>query len=193
MPTSDNTLVLTNLSPDSRSISPMTPSPCREIRGIKLFKAISKRLSRRSNEDLNYQEENDCNSSSSDSCSSSFGRVSRRKEAASADSGFRSISPNHMSSSSSEAGSDIQSRNRHHHSTSAESIRKVFQNLNVRSQSCSNTKDKRKTKKPITKILRQPVTYTYVKGLSGLPTQRIPRNSKMFQSCGCSMYYTPGR
>ncbi|XP_072383952.1 uncharacterized protein [Diabrotica undecimpunctata] len=197
MPSSENTLVLMSIVPDHRSISPMTPSPSKEMKGIRLFRAISRKLTRRSNEDLNYQEETDCHSSSSDSCSStSLGRVTRRKETISADSGFRSISPNHMSSSSSEAGSDIQTRSRHHHSTSAESIRKVFQNLhlNVRSQSCTNTKEKRKSKKPPPKgILRQPVTYTYIKGLSGLPTQRIPKNSKMFQSCGCSMYYRPSR
>lgn len=191
MPSSENTLVLMSLEADSRSTSPMTPSPSREIKGISLFRAISRKLSRRSNEDLNYE------SSSSDSCSStSIGRVGRIRKETSGDSGFRSVSPNQMSSSSSESGSDIQQRSRHHHSTSAESIRKVFQNLNlnIRSQSCTNTKEKGKTKKPAPKrILRQPVSYTYAKGLSGLPTQRIPKNSRMFQSCGCSMQYAPGR
>lgn len=185
-------MILT-IAPDSRSVSPMTPSPMREIRGIRLFRAISRKLARRSTENVHYSEDPDGRSSSTDSCSSaSMTRTSRsKKEIGSEDSGFRSTSPNHMSSSSSEAGSDIQSRSRHHHSTSAESIRKVFQslNLNTRSQSCTNTKEKRKSKKPAPKrILRQPVTYTYVKGLSGLPTQRVPR----YNSCGCSMRNATG-
>lgn len=182
--------------PGSRSITP-TPSPSREIRGIRLFRVISRKLARRSNEDLHFTVEPDSRSSSSDSCSSTSTSHSSRtkKEANSGDSGFRSVSPNHLSSSSSDAGSDIQQRPRHHHSTSADSIRKVFQNmnLNVRSQSCNNTKEKRKTKKPAPKrILRQPVTYTYVKGLSGLPTQRIPKDLRIYNSCGCSTQYMPG-
>ncbi|KAJ8924850.1 hypothetical protein NQ315_001005 [Exocentrus adspersus] len=195
--TNENPLMLMTILPGSRSCSPMTPSPSREIRGIRLFRVISRKLARRSNEDFNV--EADSRSSSSDSCSSSSTSHSSRtkKEANSGDSGFRCLSPNHSSSSSSDAGSDIQVRTRHHHSTSAESVRKVFQNLNlnVRSQSCNNTKEKRKSKKPAPKrILRQPVAYTYVKGLSGLPTQRIPtRNPKIYNNtCGCSMQYMTG-
>lgn len=67
-------------------------------------------------------------------------------------------------------------------------VRKVLKslNLNSRSLSCSsisqmkeiptgernNVKEKR-TKKSPQKILRQPVTYTYVRGISGLPTHRV--------------------
>ncbi|CAH1987385.1 unnamed protein product [Acanthoscelides obtectus] len=193
MPRAENNLFLLRIaSPESRS-----PSPLRETKGIRLFRAIGRKLARRSNEDFQFVEDPDSRSSSSDSCSStSVGRD--KKQQTSSDSGFRSASPNHMSSSSSEAGSDIQVRSRHHHSTSAESIRRAFQNLNVststRSQSCHEAKEKRKTKKPPPKrILRQPVSYTYAKGLSGLPTQRIPKNSKMYsKSCGCSMQYTFG-
>ncbi|XP_075163278.1 uncharacterized protein LOC142235914 [Haematobia irritans] len=43
---------------------------------------------------------------------------------------------------------------------------------------CSASKtSKTKTKPPPQRILRQPVSYTYLKGISGLPTQRVPRNS----------------
>ncbi|XP_068918214.1 uncharacterized protein [Tenebrio molitor] len=190
----DNTMILMTLNTsDNRSVSPMTPSPSREIRGIRLFKAISRKLARRSNEDFNTDA--DSRSSSSDSCSST-----KKEEHLSGDSGFRSVSPNHMSSSSSEAESDIHIRPRHHHSTSADSIRKVFQNLNLnaRSQSCTNAKEtKRKNTKKSTpkRILRSPVTYTYVRGLSGLPTQRIPKNqSRMYTNnpCGCSIQYMAG-
>lgn len=41
----------------------------------------------------------------------------------------------------------------------------------------ATTQQKSKTKPPPQRILRQPVSYTYLKGISGLPTQRVPRNS----------------
>lgn len=200
---SDNSMMLMTISSgDSRSVSPMTPSPSREIRGIRLFRAISRKLARRSHEDLIFGEDGDSRSSSTESFSStSAGRCSRSRKIApdsSAESGYRSVSPHHLSSSSSDTGSDdIQTcKEKHQHSTSAESIRKVFQGLTVssRSRSCTNTKD---TKRKLTnktapkKILRTPVTYTYVKGLSGLPTQRIPRNLPRVQMngpCSCMQY-----
>lgn len=205
LPIQQENLLMTISSPGSRSISPMTPSPSREIRGIRLFRAISRKLSRKhSRDELQFEEDGDSRSSSTDSYSStSAGRTSRSKNldvhSSSAESGFRSVSPHQMSSSSSDAGSDSPtSRPRHHHSTSAESIRKVFQglSLNNRSHSCTNTKEvKRKVKNAPKKILRAPVSYTYVKGLSGLPTQRVPRNmtrSYMTGGCGCSMQYLSG-
>ncbi|XP_054735083.1 polycomb protein Scm [Anastrepha obliqua] len=36
---------------------------------------------------------------------------------------------------------------------------------------------KGKTKPPPQRILRQPISYTYLKGISGLPTQRVPRSA----------------
>lgn len=181
--------------PDKRSVSPMTPSPSREIRGIRLFRAISRKLTRRSTE--NFQENTDSSrSSSSDSCFSSV----KKEENLCGDSGFCSLSLNVLSSNSSDAESDTQVKPIHHHSSSADSIRKMFQNLNLhtRSHSSSSAKEvKRKSNKKSTpkRILRSPVTYTYVKGLSGLPTQRIPkRQSRMFSnsSCGCSIQYMSG-
>ncbi|KAH0546451.1 putative protein TPRXL [Cotesia glomerata] len=50
-------------------------------------------------------------------------------------------------------------------------------NNNSCCSSSGTSKEKKLTKKSPKKILRKPVTYTYVKGLSGLPTQRVPRNS----------------
>lgn len=38
------------------------------------------------------------------------------------------------------------------------------------------TKDTKRSKKAPNRILRSPVTYAYVRGISGLPTQRIPRH-----------------
>lgn len=201
-------------SSGNRSISPMspTPSPSRELRGVRLFRAISRKLGRRSVEDLSYTGEDDSRSSSTDSCSSTSasGRCSRSKKVqnegsscSSGGSGFRSASPNHISSSGSESGSESQQRttkrHRHHHSTTGASFRKVFQNLtlNTRSQSCSNETKRRNSKKTAPKrILRPPVTYTYVRGLSGLPTQRIartpPRTYTSQNGCGCTGPYIPG-
>lgn len=198
-------MLMTISNADSRSVSPMSPSPSREIRGIRLFRAISRKLARRSHEDINFGgDDADSRSSSTESFSSTSGRCSRSRKItySSAESGFRSVSPNHLSSSSSDTGSeDIQTtKPKHHHSTSAESIRKVFQGLTVgsRSRSCNNTKEsKRKSSKQTTpkKILRSPVTYTYVKGLSGLPTQRIPKSvprTHITSGCCCSMQYSYG-
>lgn len=84
------------------------------------------------------------------------------------------------------------------HRRSTSSLRRAFQNLSIisRSQSCSSTlttvkdqKTKKSTKKtqPQQKcILRQPIPYTYLKGMSGLPTQRVPRSSVC---CHYSMHY----
>lgn len=193
-------------STEARSISPMTPSPSRELRGVRLFRAISRKLGRRSVEDLeSYTCEDDSRSSSTDSCSSTSAsaRCSRPKKSqigsscSSGGSGFRSTSPNHISSSGSDTSSESQnpssSKHRHHHSTSGASFRKVFQSLSIsRSQSCSSSKDtKKKSSKKSTpkRILRPPVTYTYVRGLSGLPTQRVPRTPPRIYTgqngCGC--------
>lgn len=88
----------------------------------------------------------------------------------------------------------------HVHRRSTSSLRRAIQNLSIlsRSQSCSSTnttnnnttiattdkgqKTKKSTKKsqpaPQQKcILRQPISYTYLKGMSGLPTQRVPKSS----------------
>ncbi|XP_043282587.1 midnolin homolog [Venturia canescens] len=48
-------------------------------------------------------------------------------------------------------------------------------------------KEKNQTKKSPRRILRDPVSYTYVKGLSGLPTQRVPRNpaQQVVAPCSC--------
>lgn len=123
-------------------------------RGTRLLKAISKRLSRRSTDGDSLG-----SSSSNDSMSCETGRLD-----------------DPSSCSASDSSSDDSERHRRHRSTV--SLRKVFQNLNLsRSQSCSPTDRQRQPKKQSQpkRILRPPVTYTYVRGLSGLPTQRVPR------------------
>ena len=162
----------------SNSVSSETSLPFRELRGIKLFRAISKKLAHKSKDSLNKE---DSNSSGSDSSSStSVGRSSRSKKSSKTSAGFNfwSLSPRATSTSSSST-STSDNRNLHQEqSTSASSITRVFKNLRVksRSHSSSRSKDKRNTaRKDTPKIFRQPVTYMYVKGLSGLPTQRVPK------------------
>ncbi|KAJ8716142.1 hypothetical protein PYW08_013427 [Mythimna loreyi] len=131
-------------------------------RGGRLLKALSSRLSRRAND--------------SDSMGSSSSNESV--------SGGRADDPS--SCSISESGSDGSDRPRRHRSTV--SLRRVFQSLTLssRSQSCSPTERTRPPKKQQQpkRILRPPVTYTYVRGLSGLPTQRVPRHAVCYASMG---------
>lgn len=81
----------------------------------------------------------------------------------------------------------------HVHRRSTTSLCRAIQNLSIlsRSQSCSSTittdkdqnnkKATKKTQPPLPqqqkRILRQPINYVYLKGASGLPTQRVPKSS----------------
>ncbi|CAH0729720.1 unnamed protein product, partial [Brenthis ino] len=133
-----------------------TTEPTTPARGTSLLKALSKRLTRRSTDADSLG-----SSSSNDSMSCETARTDDRS-----------------SCSASDSSSDSSERHRRHRSIA--SLRRVFQNLNLtRSQSCSPTERQRQPKKqPQPKrILRPPVTYTYVRGLSGLPTQRVPRHT----------------
>ncbi|XP_034831146.1 uncharacterized protein [Maniola hyperantus] len=129
--------------------------PITTTRGTRILKALSKRLSRRSTDADSMG-----SSSSNDSMSCETARTDGRS-----------------SSSSSDSGSDSSEPHRRHRSTV--SLRRVFQNLNLtsRSHSCSPTERQPKKQPQPKRILRQPVTYTYVRGLSGLPTQRVPRQT----------------
>lgn len=186
----NSSVLLMNLpNPGQRSVSPLSPSPSRELRGVRLFRAISRKLTRSSIDDLTFNCEEDSRSSSTDSCSSTSGRLSRTKKPTQNGSSC-SVSPNHLSSSGSDTSSETPSSSLRHRNHSTSSFRKVFQNLSItnRSQSCTSTKEKKKKKSTPKRILRPPVTYTYVRGLSGLPTQRIPRNTnnKNFGQNNCT-------
>lgn len=170
-----------NMSP-----SPLSSSPCREKHGG-VFDLISRRFGRGSHDELcfNNHSEEDSRSSSTDSCSSTSG-------------GLTVISKNNIhtsnlelncstSDSSSNDSNDAITEPRHSkHRRSSSSIRRALQNLSLpsRSLSCSSTpssgqkvkKNKNPTTTKCTSILRQPATYTYVKGLSGLP-QRVPMSA----------------
>lgn len=175
----------------SRSVSPMSPSPCRD-RTLGFFDILTRRFGRRSHDDICYQHhgEEDSRSSSTDSCSSTSGRLAITSKDRNHNSNLEiSCSSDSSSSSNSADNTNDQSR-AHHRSTS--SIRRALQNFSISSRSllCSSTlvtckensqstKKQTKTKKtpPPKRILRQPVSYTYLKGMSGLPTQRVPRSS----------------
>ncbi|XP_077260105.1 LOW QUALITY PROTEIN: uncharacterized protein LOC143896261 [Temnothorax americanus] len=66
-------------------------------------------------------------------------------------------------------------------SSTTETLRRVFQNLKITSSKWDSNKKKKHTKKSPKTILRSPVLYIYVRGPSGLPTQRIPRKSAFQQ------------
>lgn len=142
----------------SRSMSPHTPSPTRKLRGVRLFRAISRKLSRR-----NMYEDDSTDSEPSSSSEGNSG------------SGSGNNSPDSsMCKESSES-----------------TLRKVFQSFSLmsdrrssdsNSDSSSSSRKKSSNNMP-KKILRQPVSYTYVRGLSGLPTIRVPRTK---QCCGQS-------
>lgn len=135
--------------PPMEEISEPTALP----RGSRILKALGRRLSRRSTDADSL--------GSSSSSESDQGRSDDR-----------------TSSSASESGSDGSERQRRHRSTV--SLRRVFESLSLssRSQSCTPSDRQRQPKKQQQpkRILRPPMTYTYVRGLSGLPTQRVPRH-----------------
>lgn len=167
--------------PRSISPSPLSPSPCRERHGG-VFDLISRRFGRRSHDELcfhNHSEE-DSRSSSTDSCSSTSGRLT----VISKNNIHNSNLELNCSTSDSSSNDSNDNKSRHSIHRRSSSIRRALQNLSLssRSLSCSSTPSKeqkvKKNKKttPPKRILRQPVTYTYIKGLSGLP-QRVPKSS----------------
>lgn len=96
--------------------------------------------------------------------------------------------PSSYSSSPSDVHSSSDSDSLKRTST-AETLRRAFQSLKITSHKWGNSKEKKHAKKSPKRILRSPVSYMYVRGLSGLPTQRVPRNSglqqQMMQPCSC--------
>ncbi|XP_071578078.1 uncharacterized protein [Temnothorax nylanderi] len=98
------------------------------------------------------------------------------------------VSPLSYSSSPSDAHSSSDSDSLKRSST-AETLRRAFQNLKITSSKWDSNKEKKHAKKSPKRILRSPVPYIYVRGPSGLPTQRIPRNSafqqQMIQPSSC--------
>lgn len=77
---------------------------------------------------------------------------------------------------SAEQKKNLQKRNK-----SLSSISRLLKNFSLTKSSKSLTnsplKEKKKKEEPPKTILRRPVEYVYVKGMSGLATQRVPRKS----------------
>ncbi|XP_048514541.1 uncharacterized protein LOC105689633 [Athalia rosae] len=90
-------------------------------------------------------------------------------------------SPSHSPSFSDTHSSDGDSSKR---CFTTETLRKAFQTLKL-SSNRRETKEKKHVKKSQKSILRSPVSYTYVRGLSGLPTHRVPRNSSPQSNLPC--------
>ncbi|XP_076657896.1 uncharacterized protein LOC143361768 [Halictus rubicundus] len=88
-----------------------------------------------------------------------------------------SPSPSDVQSSSSDSDSSKKS-------FTADTIRRAFQTLKITSK--WEGKENKHAKKSPKRILRSPVSYTYVRGLSGLPTQRVPRSVAQQLSMPCS-------
>ncbi|XP_043785803.1 uncharacterized protein LOC122711273 [Apis laboriosa] len=86
------------------------------------------------------------------------------------------------SSTPSDAHSSTDSLKR---SSTTDVLRKALQTLKI-SAKWEEKKNKHAKKSP-KRILRSPVAYTYVKGLSGLPTQRVPRRvaQQLAMPCSC--------
>lgn len=218
----DAPIVLVSLNPPShgspRSVSPVSPSPTRDLKGVSLFQAISRRL--RNSQRCHDEEEDDNVSQSTDSedrsSGSAGGTTSWSKKYLGGKKGrclHRSASfagsvadLRHLHSSGSSGGSSSGSDTSSGHLPSHNAplspssrpfqrslFKEVFQSFtrstrshsaNCASPNSSNTSISGRVsdvsvsggqKKKKKSILRAPVTYTYVRGLSGLPTQRVPR------------------
>lgn len=178
-------------TPASRSVSPISS----EI-NLGFFHILCKRLKNQtSNEDLDtHSFDNDSSSYSiEDSYSSGKAKKLRNFDASSEvsdDSNYgssRNVRVN-FKEVMLEDEENKKSRNR-----SLSSLGRLFKNISLKSlsrdsktQSCQNTPTKKnkkekkryvKTPPPQQRILRRPVDYVYVKGLSGLATQRVPRST----------------
>ncbi|XP_076391089.1 uncharacterized protein LOC143263900 [Megachile rotundata] len=100
----------------------------------------------------------------------------------------RAITRNSESLSYSPSPSDAQSSTDSDslkRSSTANTLRRAFQTLKISSK--WEGKENKHAKKSPKRILRSPVSYTYVRGLSGLPTQRVPRNvaQQLAMPCSC--------
>lgn len=182
-------------------MSPLSASPCRE-RHSGFFDLLSRRFGRRSHDELYFHNngEDDSRSSSTDSCSSTSGRMHAndinkshkqmdllKVSSAKYNCGYEFGNTSESNCSSDSNSDSVENTNDLQiHRRSSSTIRRALQNLSIssRSLSCSSTPSKdqkmkkaKKTPPPPKRILRQPVSYTYLKGMSGLPTQRVPRSS----------------
>lgn len=179
-------------TPASRSVSPSISSET----NLGFFHILCKRLKNQtSNEDLDTHSFDNDSSSYSIEDSYSSGKVKKLRNfdassEVSDDSNYGSTRNVRVNFKEALEDDEIKrSRNR-----SLSSLGRLFKNISLKSlsrtdsktQSCQNTPTKKnkkekkryvKTPPPQQRILRRPVDYVYVKGLSGLATQRVPRSA----------------
>lgn len=189
----------------SRSVSPTSPSIYRE-KNTGFFDMLSRRFGRRSHDELYFPHngEEDTRSSSTESGSSTSvhplsihndgsnkvrdqinASNQQRHYIRNCSCEFGQNCESHSSSDSSSDSIENTTNELNVHRRSTSSIRQAIENLSIstRSLSCSSTGKDQKVKKnkkqpPQQKcILRQPISYRYLKGMSGLPTQRVPKSS----------------
>lgn len=165
--------------------------------GVKLFRVIARSLGWAHKHQVELDEDSRC--SSSDSFYSSANKLTKGENCFSGGSSGTdlcylngqnesfSLENGFASGSSSDTGSESAGQGTRERSRRTDSFRRAFQKLTItRSQSTDGLSTKTtKRNKSVTpkRILRSPVTYTYARGMSGLPTQRIPRNTQSRSCC----------
>lgn len=201
-------------TPTTRSVSPLSSASPGKDKSYGFFHNIYRKISLKSNEEINIgNHEDDSRSSSVDSCSS----LSDRLQAPSKRRSSPCVKLGDQTSSLETSGTSSDSVNNSDKSVRTSrrtSVRKLLESLSIstparaRSLSCSSTSmnflshkslklkaeskvslfssnsasatttnTKPSSKPPPKKILRRPISYTYIRGISGLPTQRVPRSS----------------
>lgn len=194
-----------NKSRSNFEMSPKSPALYRG-KNSSFFEMLSRRFGRRLHDDIYFQQngEEDARSSSTESCSSTSVQFGTRRDGLkkSCSQIVSNKQPHYVqncmcefvqnceSNSSSDSGSDSIENRIHAHRRSTSSPRGSIKNISTsqRSLSCSNTRNdqKIKTNKKVPSqrkcILRQPVSYVYEKGMSGLPTKRVPKSSVCYHN-----------
>lgn len=177
--------------------SSTTTSSSQRLSAIDFLQLLGKRFRRRSQNDMIYNSEEDLRSSNSiESIPSSLDQENENLRQSSVD---LSCDASSESSSLNSSDNGINNRVQRRRRLFLVAVGKSLQNLtpSSRSVSCCSTpiktsktdqqklKSQQKQQKPKPqpqRILRQPVDYVYLKGMSGLPTRRVPRSQLC---CNC--------
>lgn len=171
--------------------SSTTTSSTQRLSAIDFLQQLGRRFRRRSQNEIIYNSEEDLRSSNSiDSIPSTLDQENEHLRQSSVD---LSCDASSESSSLTSAANGLNNRIQRRRRLFLAAVGKSLQNLtpSSRSVSCCSTPMKMSTKNDQQKmktpkqqkpkpqpqrILRQPVDYVYLKGMSGLPTRRVPRS-----------------
>lgn len=156
------------------------PDTLAQYTGVLLFRAIGRKIIKknvRQREDLPNSSKENVQFNSCDSCTSEdyFDSACSKKED---DSGYDSNGQNSndgscYGTSSSEDGKEKRSKS--WKSLNVLSLASALQNLKLHVTKHKAQSKKKPSKEPKS-ILRRPVRHVYVRGISGLPTRRVPVN-----------------